>query len=243
MDAQWPVSLTARARLHAALAEPARLAIVDGLLLGDASPTELSRALGIPSNLLAHHLALLEQAELITRARSEADQRRMYVRLNPGALADRTPDTARIAPRVVFVCTSNAARSQLAAALWRRRSTLPAASAGTAPAARVHPRAIAVAGRHGLDLARARTRSLDQVLSSDDLLIAVCDNAYEHLDSRLTDRLHWAVPDPVAVGTVAAFEAVLADLSDRVDRLAPLVRTAEPPSADGTRPDPDIGGR
>ncbi len=224
MSTEWSSSLAARARVHAALGEPARLAIVDRLLLADASPAELGRALDISSNLLAHHLSLLERAGLLTRSRSEADQRRTYLHLNPGALAGLVPAAARTAPRVVFVCTHNSARSQLAAALWQRRSALPVTSAGTVPAARVHPGAVSAARRHGLTLAHARTRHVEQVLQPDDLVVAVCDNAHEHLGAQVQDRLHWAVADPAPVGTEAAFDAAVVELSERIDRLAPLVR-------------------
>ena len=57
--------------MHAALADPARLRITDTLLAGDASPSELAGLLAMPSNLLAHHLHVLEQAGIITRRRSE----------------------------------------------------------------------------------------------------------------------------------------------------------------------------
>ena len=50
-----------------------RLAVVERLLLLDASPAELRRELDLPSNLLAHHLGLLEQARLVARGRSEGD--------------------------------------------------------------------------------------------------------------------------------------------------------------------------
>jgi ArsR family transcriptional regulator, arsenate/arsenite/antimonite-responsive transcriptional repressor / arsenate reductase (thioredoxin) len=62
--------LARRAAVHAALADPARLAITDTLLAGDASPSELAAMLAMPSNLLAHHLHMLEQAGVITRRRS-----------------------------------------------------------------------------------------------------------------------------------------------------------------------------
>ena len=75
--------MAARAAVHAALADPARLQIVDTLGLGDASPSELAAMLAMPSNLLAHHLHALEQAGLVTRRRSEGDRRRSYVRLDP----------------------------------------------------------------------------------------------------------------------------------------------------------------
>jgi protein-tyrosine-phosphatase len=227
MDVEWSSGVVARARLHAALGEPARLAIVDRLLLGDASPSEIGRVLGLSSNLLAHHVKLLEQAGVVERSRSEGDHRRTYLRLSPGALADLAPTGVRAAPRVVFVCTHNSARSQLAAALWQRRSTVPTASAGTQPAKRVHPLAVAVARAYGLSLSDARTCHIDQVLRAGDLVVAVCDNAHEQLATRAADRLHWSVPDPARLGTTDAFETAARDLADRVDRLAPAITTQE----------------
>ena len=131
MSVERNSSLARRAAVHAALADPARLAITDTLLAGDASPSELAGMLAMPSNLLAHHLHVLEQAGVITRRRSEGDRRRTYLRLIPGALDSLAAPPARAARRVLFVCTANSARSHLAAALWRRASTIPAASAGT----------------------------------------------------------------------------------------------------------------
>jgi protein-tyrosine-phosphatase len=223
MNTEPPI-LEERARRHAALGEPARLAIVDRLMLSDASPTELGRLVGAPSNLLAHHLGLLEKAGLITRVRSEADHRRTYVRLNPGALCGLGPVGLCRAKRVVFVCTANSARSPLAAALWARRSSLPATSAGTTPAGQVHPGAVAAARRHDLVLAHTRTRRLDHLLRPGDLVVAVCDNAHEHTATRTDDWLHWAVPDPARTGTDAAFDAAIEQLSDRIDRLIPAIR-------------------
>lgn len=226
MNVEWSSSVAARARLHAALGEPARLAIVDRLLLGDASPSELGRDLGLPSNLLAHHVKLLEQAGVLERSRSEGDHRRTYLRLRPGALTGLMPEGVVRAPRVVFVCTHNSARSQLAAALWKRRSRVPTASAGTEPAERVHPLAIRAARGQGLSLARARAVHVRDVLRPDDLVIAVCDTAHEHLDHP-GGRLHWSVPDPTPLGTEAAFDLALHELADRVDRLAPTVHMGD----------------
>lgn len=224
MNADWiGPSLAERARVHAALGEPARLAIVDTLALGDASPGELGRSLDLPTNLVAHHLNVLAQAGLVERTRSEGDRRRTYLRLRPEVLACLTPPPLRPPARVVFVCTHNSARSQLAAALWARRSEVPAASAGTQPAARVHPRAVAAAKRHGLNLRGAGTFHLDDVLHPGDLIVAVCDNAHEDMPADLTGRLHWSVPDPAPADTDEAFEAAYTDLAQRVDRLAPAL--------------------
>lgn len=227
MNVEWSGSVVARARVHAALGEPARLAIVDRLLLGDASPGEIGRELGVPSNLLAHHVKLLEQAGVVERSRSEGDQRRSYLRLRPAMLTGLTPTGTRTAPRVLFVCTHNSARSQLAAALWKRRSKVPATSAGTEPARRVHPLAVAAARGRGLSLARARTAHVGDVLRPDDLVVAVCDTAHEHLGAESPARLHWSVPDPARLGTGDAFDHAMSELADRVDRLAPAVHIGE----------------
>jgi protein-tyrosine-phosphatase len=219
-------TLVARARVHRALGEPGRLAVVDALLLGDAAPGELGEALGMPSNLLAHHLRVLEDADVIIRARSEGDRRRSYVRLAATAFDALVPAAgrpgSRPAARVVFVCTRNSARSQLAAVVWSHRSRVPVASAGTHPGSRLHRRAVATAARHGLTLALARPAHVHDVLRGGDLVVAVCDNAHEEL-RRDPRRLHWSVPDPVRVDTDQAFERAFADIVDRVGRLAAAV--------------------
>ena len=219
MSAERNSGLALRAAVHAALADPARLAITDTLLAGDASPSELAGMLAMPSNLLAHHLHVLEQAGVITRRRSEGDRRRTYLRLVPGALDSLAAPPTRAARRVLFVCTANSARSHLAAALWRRASTIPAASAGTHPGSAIHPGAIAAARRHRLPLPRLRPRYISEVRHQDDLVVTVCDMAREELGGQAS--VHWSVPDPVPAGDPASFDAAVADLSDRVGRLAP----------------------
>jgi protein-tyrosine-phosphatase len=175
--------------------------------------------LAMSSNLLAHHLRVLEQAGVITRRRSEGDRRRTYLRLLPGALDPLAAPPAGTARRVLFVCTANSARSHLAAALWRRASSIPAASAGTHPGLAIDPGAIAAAGRHRLPLPRLRPRCISEVRQDDDLVVTVCDMAREELGSQAA--VHWSVPDPVPAGDPASFDAAVADLSGRVGRLAP----------------------
>src|ERR1700722_14768646 len=142
MNVESHYGLARRTAMHAALADPARLRITDTLADGDASPSELAAMLAMPSNLMAHHLRVLEEAGMLTRHRSEGDRRRTYLRLVPGALDELAGTPGRTAPRGLFVCTANSARSHLAAALWRRASGVPAASAGTPPARADPPRAI-----------------------------------------------------------------------------------------------------
>ena len=212
-----------RAAGHAALSDVGRLQVVDSLEVGDISPRDLAATLGMSSNLLAHHLKVLEAAGLVRRLPSESDGRRTYVRLVPEALAalGRFPTPPLPAGRVVFVCSGNSARSQLAAAVWATRTGRSAASAGTRPAARIHPGTVRVARAHGLPLLADRPASMTEVLDADDVLITVCDSADREIS---VGHTHWSVPDPVRVGTKAAFERTLADLTTRIDGWA---QTAE----------------
>jgi protein-tyrosine-phosphatase/DNA-binding transcriptional ArsR family regulator len=219
MDEDQFSGLERRASVHAALADMARLRIVDRLSEGDASPSELAAMLTMPSNLLAHHLEVLEQAGLLTRRRSQGDRRRTYLQLVPGALDTPSAVPGCTARRVLFVCTANSARSHLAAALWRQASKVPAASAGTHPAAAIDPGAIAAAGRRHLAVPRVRPRHIDDVRRDGDLVVTVCDLAREELGRDVA--VHWSVPDPVPAGDPASFDAALNDLGGRVGQLAP----------------------
>jgi protein-tyrosine-phosphatase/DNA-binding HxlR family transcriptional regulator len=216
-------SLEHRAALHGALSDPARLRIVDALAVSDASPSDLGALTGLSSNLLAHHLRVLEAHGLIERRPSDGDRRRTYVRLLEDPLA--TLVRLRTSPplRVLFVCTANSARSQLAAALWRQASTVPADSAGTRPAGRIDPRAVSTAARHRLPLRRVRPRHITDVRRRGDLIVTVCDQAHEELAKASPVRthvVHWSVADPVPSATDDAFERAFRDISARVDRLA-----------------------
>ena len=215
-------------RRHAALADATRLRIVDALAVSDRSASALSAVLALPSNLLAHHLKVLEEAGLVRRRRSEGDGRRTYVSLvDPDATslsAIPTPLEDEIrsgSSRVVFVCTANTARSHLAAALWRSASTVETVSAGTHPGERIAPGAVAAARRHGLELPGVAPRQVEGLLVPGDLVVTVCDRAHEEFGG--ADAVHWSVPDPVQVGTARAFDEAHDDLAARVAALAPAV--------------------
>ncbi|TQM79378.1 protein-tyrosine-phosphatase [Saccharothrix saharensis] len=228
MTADLPPDLVARAQLHHALGEPIRLAIAEHLLLGDASPSEIGARLDLPSNLLAHHVKILEQAGVVERLRSEGDRRRTYLKLSDaGTAAGLRAGTVR-ADRVVFVCARNSARSQLAARLWQRYNRVPATSAGAHPSRRIHPLAVAAARSRDLSLENASVHSLDEVIRPEDFVVVVCDNSHEELADALPERLHWSVRDPVRVGTEEAFDSAVRDLQDRVQRLARVVEPRKP---------------
>jgi hypothetical protein len=79
-----------------------------------------------------------------------------------------------------------------------------------------------------LDPSSWRTARVGDVVEADDLVIAVCDIAYEGLPADARPRLHWSVADPAAVDTDAAFEAAFTELTGRIDRLAPVLAGVPP---------------
>lgn len=127
--------------------------------------------------------------------------------------------------RVLFVCTHNSARSQMAEALLRQAapSRFVVASAGTAPT-RLHPLAEQVMTERGLSLVSHHTKSLAQVGTRWDYVITVCDDAYEKCpDFPLkTCRLHWSIKDPAGVASppeqIDAFRRAREDLHQRIEQ-------------------------
>ena len=207
-----------RARIHAALADPVRLRLVDALRICDRAPVDLRRSAGVESNLLAHHLDVLEEAGVIERSRSSGDGRRRYVHLLAQRLASLAPHSQLELGPALFVCSANSARSPLAAALWTEMTGQSGESAGTHPASEVNRGAVAAARRAGLDLGAPLPRSIDDVGELPPLVVTVCDRAHEEL-SPGDGWLHWSVPDPVPAGTAKAFDSALAELRTRIATL------------------------
>ncbi|MGA1835877.1 ArsR family transcriptional regulator [Herbiconiux sp. 11R-BC] len=219
--------LKRRVGIFAALADPTRLRIVDLLTLGDLSSSEIELLLGLRSNLVAHHLRVLEKAEIVTRSRSEFDKRRSYIGLRPEIFDTLTPGGVEVPERVVFVCTANSARSQLAEAIWRDSNPIPAASAGVRPGAVINPGAVAAATRHGLRIEEGRSpQHVSEVLAEHDLVITVCDSAHEQMTGR--DDLHWSIPDPAPIGTPEAFDRAIALITQRIRALSLRLKTGRP---------------
>lgn len=208
-----------RARGHAALGDPHRLRLVDALALGDLTVAELSAASGMKTNLLAHHLSVLEEAALIERRVSEGDRRRRYVSLRWESLPV-VPPPGRRPGSVVFICTRNSARSQFASAVWRMRTGADAGSAGSHPATQVNPMAVKVAAEFGVDLSTSIPAGYESIGFTPDLVVSVCDRARETDLPSARSNLHWSVPDPVLMGTKRAFRDAFVEIGGRVNRLA-----------------------
>lgn len=130
--------------------------------------------------------------------------------------------------RILVLCTANSARSQITEALLRAGggARIVAGSAGTAPAERVNPGALAVLAENGIAVAAGRPKQVDDVLDQGwDVVITVCDDAKESCPilPGATLSAHWGVPDPAgAPNEPEAFRAAFRTLSHRVDRLLEL---------------------
>jgi arsenate reductase len=125
-------------------------------------------------------------------------------------------------PRVLFLCTGNSARSQMAEGLLRHHAAdrLEVVSAGTEPST-VHPLAIAAMREVGIDIAHHRSKPVADFLGEHfAYLITVCDNAKEHCPvfPGAATRLHWPLRDPAAVtGTDAERRAAFGRIRDEID--------------------------
>ena len=129
--------------------------------------------------------------------------------------------------RVLFLCTGNSCRSQMAEGLLRRvvpPAVVEVASAGTNPKP-VHPDAVRIMRESLLDISRQRSKSLDLFRGQEfDYVITLCDEAQEACPTfpGAARRLHWSLPDPAAAEgaeeeRLAAFRAVRNDLATRIE--------------------------
>jgi protein-tyrosine-phosphatase len=224
--------------------DPVRWRLLRELARSDQRVGELTGRVGQPQNLVSYHLGKLRSGGLVRSRRSSADGRDTYYRLDfaqctalladtggslhPGLQLDRadpaaTSDTAT--GRVLFLCTGNSARSQMAEALLRQRAPgVEVVSAGSRPKT-LHRNAVTVMGEYGLDLSGCRTKHLDEFAGqSFDYVISLCDRVREVCPEfpGHPDLVHWSMPDPSAAGetdavTYPAFQRAAEDLADRIE--------------------------
>jgi arsenate reductase len=123
--------------------------------------------------------------------------------------------------KVMFLCTGNSCRSQMAEGFARDlgKGLIEARSAGLM-AAGVHPRAIAVMREIGIDISRQRSREIDpDLLRTMDVVITLCGNANEACPRTPPEvkRLHWPVEDPV--GTIGTEETIMREFRRARDEI------------------------
>lgn len=136
--------------------------------------------------------------------------------------------------RVLFLCTGNSCRSQLAEAIVNARAgdAWQASSAGTRPAGFVHPLAIRALQEIGIDARAARSKSVDGLHGKEfDLVVTVCDQAAEECPIWLGSgkRIHLGFPDPAkAEGSqeekMEAFRSVRNEMEKKVLSLMETIK-------------------
>ena len=223
---------------------PLRWRLLTELARSDRQVRELTGLLGQPQNLVSYHLGRLRAGGLVSARRSSADRRDAYYRvelarcgellteagqaLHPGlalypgpALLPAPAEPVRTRTRVLFLCTGNSARSQMAEALLGQLGgdAIEAASAGSQPRP-LHPDAVRVMREHGLDISDRRAKHLDTfagqrfgyVISLCDRVREVCPEFPGH-----PQMIHWSIADPSGeTDPYPAFRRVAAELRTRI---------------------------
>jgi arsenate reductase len=123
--------------------------------------------------------------------------------------------------KVMFLCTGNACRSQMAEGFAREfgKGIIEPFSAGLI-AAGVHPRAIAVMKELGIDISRQKSKTIDeQLLKTMEAVITLCGNAEDACPWTPPEitRLHWPINDPV--GTVGKEEEIMKEFRRARDEI------------------------
>jgi protein-tyrosine-phosphatase/DNA-binding transcriptional ArsR family regulator len=235
-------------------AHPLRWQLLRELARSDRAVSELTALVDEPQNLVSYHLRKLREGGLVFARRSTADGRDTYyaidlaacslelqdaggglhpaLRLEPVALSDLTAWRAARKQRVLFLCTGNSARSQIAEALIVHKSggAVDAVSAGSHPKV-LHPNAVRVMKRRGIDISGNRTKHLDEFVHQRfNRVITLCDRVREVCPEFPShpQLVHWSIPDPAREGTnnrtsYSAFERTAAELETRIGYLLALM--------------------
>lgn len=125
--------------------------------------------------------------------------------------------------KVLFLCTGNSCRSQMAEAIVNARlsETWEAVSAGTKPAGHVHPKALTALAEIGIQHA-GRSKRADEFRGVDfDLVVTVCDSAAEECPVWLGKgkRVHRGFPDPAKMDDMDVFRRVRDDMLREITAL------------------------
>jgi thioredoxin type arsenate reductase len=235
------------------LAHELRWRLVEALARSDRRVQELVALVGEPQNLVSYHLRRLRDQALVAERRSAADGRDVYYSLDlerlkglyfaageslhPGIsdrpyVASETAAGTSRRDRVLFLCTHNSARSQMAEGILRHLggNRIEVHSAGTV-ATRIHPLAVAAMSEKGIDISGQRSKHLDEFSGQEfDYVVTVCDNAREScpIFPGAPEQIHWSIADPSAVkgdkaARLRAFRVASDELMTRIRYLLVLI--------------------
>jgi protein-tyrosine-phosphatase/DNA-binding transcriptional ArsR family regulator len=228
-------------------AHPVRWRLLQELVRSDRAVSELTALVGEPQSLVSYHLRQLREGGLVAARRSSADRRDSYYTIDLVACGDAlrlagaalhpalrgvgvpVPSAAEHGAlrrrRVLFLCTGNSARSQMAEALVGQMSdgAVDAVSAGSHPKP-LHPNAVRVLDERGIDISSNRSKHLDEFVGQRfDEVITLCDRVREVCPEfpAHPERVHWSIPDPALAGATnrasyRAFERTADELETRI---------------------------
>jgi protein-tyrosine-phosphatase/DNA-binding transcriptional ArsR family regulator len=228
-------------------AHPIRWQILTALARSDLRVNELGDRLGLQQNLTSYHLRQLRDERLVFGRRSSFDARDVYYAVDAVRCRQLLDDSAamlhpafrrstgepahatrRRQTAILFLCTGNSARSQLAEAIARKLGgpTITANSAGSSPKA-LHPNALRVMRERRLSTRGLRSKHLDEFRHQRfDHVITLCDRVREVCPEfpGNPDHPHWSIPDPAREGssdaeTYPAFRRTADELEHRITGL------------------------
>lgn len=233
------------------LAHDIRWRILLALVKSDYRVNELVKLIKQPPNLISYHLKRLRLKNLVTERRSSADSRDIYYSLNLDQFRKMYFETGQVLHpalgtqselhtnpladtpvRVLFLCTHNSARSQMAEALLQQLggNTVEVYSAGSEPTS-LHPLAIKAMSGRDIDIRTHRAKHLQEFLGQKfDYVITVCDQVREvcPVFPGEPEHIHWSFADPVAIeGNLATqekgFEDTARELTIRIQYLLLMI--------------------
>jgi ArsR family transcriptional regulator, arsenate/arsenite/antimonite-responsive transcriptional repressor / arsenate reductase (thioredoxin) len=228
------------------IADPLRWRLQCELARSDRRVGELCELVGKPQSLVSYHLRELRTAGLVSARQSAADGRDTYYQAQIGRCAEllnaagaalhpavrlehpRSEPPKRTRgrrPKVLFLCTGNSARSQMAEALLEDRSlgAIAARSAGSHPKP-LHPNAVRAMAEEGIDISGHRTKHLDRFSRKRfDMVITLCDKVREVCPEFPGQPItsHWSMADPATEGaddetSYPAFVRTAHEIEERV---------------------------
>jgi protein-tyrosine-phosphatase/DNA-binding transcriptional ArsR family regulator len=246
------------------LAHPLRWQLLQELTRSDRAVWELTERVGVAQNLVSYHLRALRESGLVRARRSAADGRDTYYAIDLASCERQLGETgaalhpalgpathalgkrhgSRRRRRVLFLCTGNSARSQIAEALAEELSAgaIAAASAGSHPKP-LHPNAVRVMRTRGVDIASNRTKHLDEFVHQRfDVVVTLCDRVREVCPPFPShpELVHWSIPDPAQAGptnraSYPAFVETATELETRIRYLLPQLTERTRRTSNGER--------